>query len=661
MKNFAAQIVLHSRYPFAVGAGLLLAAAFPNIGMAGFAWIAPALLLASAYGKTGAEAFRIGYVGGLTFYLASLYWLLLIPVTGYPILGWLALSGYVALYPATWVWLLSGKVGAGGWVRRTTWALAGAALWVALEMTVSRLFTGFPWNLLGNSQYRLLPLIQIASITGVYGVAFLVVWTSLALYSATLGIFRRPTLRLAWQRDILLPLIALVAVFLFGFNRLREPIPESPTLRVTFVQPNIPQTMIWDPAQNTNRFQQVLALSERALAQPTDLLLWPEAALPELDKASFIAITNLIATHGVWMIFGADEVVGRPTRDDPNGYDVYNAAFFFDPAGRYLGNYRKRQLVVFGEYIPLVRWLPFIKWFTPITGGFASGDRPVTFELERRSPDPARTDASGNTPGQETGAPARVKTSVLICFEDVFPHLVPDYVTDDTDFLVNLTNDGWFGEGAEQWQHAASGVFRAVENGVPLVRSCNNGLTCWIDARGQMMEIFRDPTGSVYGTGTLTARIPLLAPGEKRIRTFYNEHGDWFGWLCVIGAAPVLLARLRTIIRHMSMNEAFSKVIFGLSCFVTLLSVLAGYVFVRAVIDQDLFGGIALLRIAPSIAAGALFFCLIPGSIMYFRRRRTRDLRSTVLSAISLVAMTGVWIVMYYLVVLTNSIKGTGF
>ena len=554
MKNFAAQILLRSRYPFAIGAGLLLAAAFPNFDIAGFAWVAPALLLASAYGKTGAEAFRIGYVGGLAFYLASLYWLLLIPVTGYPILGWVALCGYVALYPATWVWLLSGKVGAGGWVRRTTWALAGAALWVALEMTVSRLFSGFPWNLLGNSQYRLLPLIQIASVTGVYGVAFLVVWTSLALYSATLGIFRRPTLRLAWQRDIILPMLVLGAVFLFGFNRLREPLPDRPTLRVTFVQPNIPQTMIWDSAQNTNRFAQVLALSERALAQPTDLLLWPEAALPELNDASFTALTNLAASHGVWLIFGADEVVGRPGLPNENNYDVYNAAFLINPQGRYVATYRKRQLVVFGEYIPLVRWLPFIKWFTPITGGFTSGEKPVPFELERwserpREPSGATNDVSAD--GSPVVSPRQtVKTSVLICFEDVFPHLVPEYVTDDTDFLVNLTNDGWFGEGAEQWQHAASGVLRAVENGVPLVRACNNGLTCWIDDRGRMMEIFRDETGSVYGTGALTARIPLLAPGEKRVRTFYNEHGDWFGWLCVAGVAPVLLARLRTIFRR---------------------------------------------------------------------------------------------------------------
>ena len=138
-----------------------------------------------------------------------------------------------------------------------------------------------------------------------------------------------------------------------------------------------------------------------------------------------------------------------------------------------------------------------------------------------------------------------VKTATLICFEDVFPHLAREYVDDDTDFLVNLTNDGWFGEGAEQWQHAASAVFRAVENGLPLARSCNNGLTCWIDSRGRLRDILRDKTGSVYGPGVMTARIPVLGPGEKRARTFFNKHGDWFGWSCVTVALIAALSRRR--------------------------------------------------------------------------------------------------------------------
>ena len=137
-----------------------------------------------------------------------------------------------------------------------------------------------------------------------------------------------------------------------------------------------------------------------------------------------------------------------------------------------------------------------------------------------------------------------MKTSVLICFEDIFPHLAREAVEEDTDFLVNLTNNGWFGESAAQWQHATSALFRAVENGLPLLRCSNNGLTCWVDAQGRRRQIFRDGGGSVYGPGFMTAEIPLLAPGEKHPPTFYHQHGDWFGWACVAVAATTLVLRL---------------------------------------------------------------------------------------------------------------------
>jgi Apolipoprotein N-acyltransferase len=145
----------------------------------------------------------------------------------------------------------------------------------------------------------------------------------------------------------------------------------------------------------------------------------------------------------------------------------------------------------------------------------------------------------------EAGAP--IKTSPLICYEDMFPQLGRDSVDDDTDFLVNLTNDGWFGEGAEQWQHANAAGFRAIENGLPLVRCCNNGISCWIDSRGRMQQIFHDERGSVYGVGSTTMQIPILAPGEKRSQTFYNQHGDWFGWACVGFACVAALVRARQI------------------------------------------------------------------------------------------------------------------
>jgi len=523
------ELLIRSGYLAAAGAGLVLAAAFPKPGIAGLAWVAPALMLLAARGKLGAEAARVGYVAGLFCALGSFSWLLLIPVTGFPVLGWLALSAYLAAYPAVWVWLVvydeSSPKANDGWSRRTLWALTGAAAWVALEMLRARLFSGMPWNLLGESQYALTPLIQFASVTGVYGVSFLIVWASLSLYSAGRLILTRPATRFVWQGEIVLPMLTVVCLFATGMFDLRPPADEAttirisnklPIIRVTMVQPSIPQTLLWNPSDDSKLFDKVLNLSRQGLTNEPDLLIWPEAALTKMvryDEDTYRSVTDLARTNHVWIILGSDDAEpihnGSTNEDDA---DYYNSSFLVSPDGQLADVYHKRKLVAFGEYIPLIRWLPFIKWFTPITGGFAEGDRVVPFEL----------------PNLE------VKTATLICFEDIFPDFVREYARDDTDFLVNITNDGWFGEGSAQWQQAAAAVFRAVENGLPLLRCANTGLTCSIDAHGHIQEIFRDDHGSIYGTGTLTVDVPLLKAGEQRTPTYYHLHGDRFGWSCVL-------------------------------------------------------------------------------------------------------------------------------
>src|SRR6185369_7788579 len=144
------------------------------------------------------------------------------------------------------------------------------------------------------------------------------------------------------------------------------------------------------------------------------------------------------------------------------------------------------------------------------------------------------------TPGKEPVAfrmpSLKIVTSVLICFEDIFPHLVREYSQPDTDFLLNLTNNGWFGESASQWQHAASAMFRAVENNLPLVRCANNGLTCWVDRNGRMHDVYFPDSKNIYQAGYKIVQIPVGSTG-KYMPTFYRKHGDLFGWLCCAVAA----------------------------------------------------------------------------------------------------------------------------
>ncbi len=540
------------RYPWAIATGLLWTAAFPNIGLAGAAWLAPGLMIACALGKQKGDVFRIGYISGLAHYLSLLYWLLFIPYRWHripfgPALGWLALSGFLALFPALWVWLVApaqstnetrvhgrpeqtaGGVLARNWIRRTVWTISGAAVWVGLEMVLARIFGGFPWALLGVSQYPLTPLIQAASVTGVYGLSFLAVWISLALLSAALLMIRRPTQRSVWVAEVFLPLLTVALVFNAGFRHLSQETPPARTLKTLLVQPSIPQTLIWDASGDAERFRQLAHLTEQALTNKAELLIWPESAVPKMlryDTNIFEMITGLARRHHLWMIVGSDDAEPRRNATKPQEEDYFNSSFLISPEGRLMERYVKRNLVIFGEYVPLTRWLPFLSYFTPIQGGYTPGTHGTGFHLKSLEAD----------------------TSVLICFEDVFPELAQQDVTPDTDFLVNITNDGWFDRSAAQWQHGVSGLFRAVENGVPLIRCSNNGLTCWIDEKGRLRDFFRDEKGTIYGRGFLRVDLPLPVPGQKHALTFYTEHGDVFGWGCVGIGCILVLRRVLALI-----------------------------------------------------------------------------------------------------------------
>ena len=578
-RYFAMELFWRSGYLIAAGAGLLLAMTFPNFGAAGFAWAVPGLLLYAAAGKSIGDRFRVGYVGGIFFWLASLYWLLLMPAAWYfVVMGWVALAAYVALYFGVWLCLaappdgfrtpaaadlpLRGPAGnpplsinpliqlslrpAGDrsdlpdtWSARALWAMGGAAAWVALEMIRVRLFSGFPWSPLGASQFQLVPLLQIASFTGVYGVSFLVVWLSMALYSASVMILRRPAQSHVWHAEVLLPMLAVMGCFIGGFVSMHGSAPPTEFCRVTCVQPSVPQTLIWSADDDARRLKDLLDLSQQALTngpQRSDLLVWPESAVPELDEPTYQAIVQFVRSNHVWLIFNGDDV-----EFGTRATNYFNAAFLFSPEGRFRQAYHKRNLVIFGEYVPLSNWLPFLKYLTPITGGWTPGTNAATFELDR----PAARLPAGViqiTPDPAVRAPDTINCAPLICFEDIFPGSARDSAQDDEDFLLNLTNDGWFGDSAEQWQHTANAVFRAAENGLPLLRCANNGITCLIDRHGRLAQVYRDASNSEYARGAFTVDVPLRSVAASTPRTFYNRHGDWFGWGCV-GVAVAMMLR----------------------------------------------------------------------------------------------------------------------
>ncbi len=316
-KSVVTELFWRSGYLVAVFAGLLLAAAFPKFSLAGFAWICPALLLLAARGKTGADAFRAGYVGGLAFWLASLYWLLYMPVAGFPILGWIALSAYVALFFGAWTWLVSKfNFETSNWSRRLCWTFIGAAVWVALEWLRGWFLSGFPWSFLAASQYKLVPLIQITAVTGVLGVSFVVVWFSLAIYSAGEMIFRNPSNRHVWQAEIVLPMIVVVLLFVGGLFWINRPSPPAEkSLRIVAIQPSVPQTLIWSASEDQKRFAELLVASQQAMTNKPDLLLWPESAVPMFDGV-YSLISQFAQTNHVFILFNGDDATFPPGGDE---------------------------------------------------------------------------------------------------------------------------------------------------------------------------------------------------------------------------------------------------------------------------------------------------------------------------------------------------------
>lgn len=526
------------RFAAAAIAGGLWACSFHRPAIAGFAWLVPGLLLAATSGLERSLAFRAAYVAGAVHYLLSLSWLRFIPFPAGAFAGWFSLALFLALLPAAWalgcqrVARRLGVFPAGPfgprelgrhladvpWLRLNLWFVACAALWVALEMLVARLFGGFPWNLLGTSQYRMLPLVQIASVTGVYGVSFLVVWFSVSLAVALLVLGSLPDRTMAWRRPLVFPALLLVAVTGSGFLVIQRTPAPTRQLAVALVQPSIPQTVIFDPDASTNRFEVLLRLTEQALATRPDLVVWPEASLPHgLSRENLDLLVSRIRDAGAWLIFGSDDAESLVDARGRTIERAYNAAFLVGPDGRVADSYRKQRLVMFGEYIPFGRWFPFLQRLAPIGDGFHPGPGPVDFQL---------------------GSLAAT-ASVLICFEDNFPHQARLHARPGVDFLVNITNDGWFGRSAAQWQHNANAVFRAIENGLPLVRACNNGVSCWIDPLGRLHSPRLRDGRDVYDAGFDTVTLALGSVG----RTLYNRLGDVFGWTCVALALVALAPR----------------------------------------------------------------------------------------------------------------------
>jgi len=494
---------------------------FPTFNIWFFAWFGFVPLFFTLQSKSKLRAFFLAYLTGIIFWWGLIYWLVYVTF-----IGTFVLILYLALYFG-----IFGLVVSQFYLLPTTYyLLLLPSSWVLLEYIRAHLFTGFPWALLGNSQYLNLPVIQIADLTGVYGVSFLVMMVNVLIYSVARCpcLTGRQALSVAREKQkYFLPLLIIFFVLVYGYfkllqaNRLTD---QQATMKISVIQGNIPQELKWDSKNNGFIINKYINLTVQAAKDKPDLIIWPEAAMPcVLEEAPIFyeKVKEFAKRIKTPLVLGA--VIAK----DEN---YYNSALFISSEGKLLNRYDKLHLVPFGEYIPLKKILPFLETVVPI-GDITAGKEYTVFSLkDLLASYPVNQLASSN---RQTGKQAnrQTKFSVLICFEDLFPELSRQFVKKGANFLVNITNDAWYKRSSAPFQHLQASVFRAVENRVYLARAANTGVSGFILPTGKIISLVQDESSrKIFVDGFATQDIFM----PEWPLSFYTRYGDILPFVCLL-------------------------------------------------------------------------------------------------------------------------------
>lgn len=489
-----------------VASGLLLALSFPLFDIESLAWVALVPLLLAIRGSSWKTAFGQGWLAGLVFFAMTLHWVITamhqygkMPFA-VSFLVMLLLAGYCALYVGSFCAVLALTPDRRGLIR--TWT--APALWVALEWARTYLLSGFPWALLGYSQYHNLTVIQVADVTGVYGVSFMLVLANVVATRIADAVITRATDAggrppLPW---IAAPLAATLIAGVVAYGQWRlSPQRDSAgdhTVRIGLVQPNVDQAQKWDAAYRRDTIDRHKRLSLQ-ISDEADLVIWPEAATPflfDVETTYKEELLSFVRERSVPLLFGSPAVESRTDGQ----LRLLNSAYLVSGDGVVLDRYDKVHLVPFGEYIPLQGILSFLDKLVVGIGDFVPGPGPRVL----------------GAPGGRLG--------IVICFEVIFPDLVRQFVDQGADYMVTITNDAWFGQSGAPYQHFAMVVFRAVENRIAFARAANTGISGFIDAEGHILR-----TTDLFVEGALGGEVRTGGP-----RTFYTAYGDLFAHFCVI-------------------------------------------------------------------------------------------------------------------------------
>jgi apolipoprotein N-acyltransferase len=488
--------------------GVLLALSFPKYGHPAVAFVALVPLLVALtgwHGRAGPlpgvstrRGFMLGLIAGFIHFAGTVYWTGATVSTfgGLPVFVAVIVAGLLAFYMAAYVAIASAI--AAILIRRFEvvglW-LAPAA-WVAMEYLRGILIGGFPWIPLGNTMVTFLPIAQLASVFGVYGLSLFVALLNTGFaVTAISGGRRRAVAAVA-------TVLAIAAVSVWGGLRLASnELTQGAPIKVGLIQGNIAQTDKWNPARAGMILDRYLQLTKQASDEGAQLLIWPESSTPFYfeDDPTGMIIRQLVRSLGKPLLLGSDELEeGDPARN-------YNSAFMLDTHGATAAVYRKIHLVPFGEYVPFQRLLFFVGPLVEAVSAFSPGTRVTMLPVEGHM------------------------ASTAICYEVTYPALAREAVRQGSELLTTVTNDAWYGDSSAAYQHFEMAAMRSIEQGRYLVRAANTGISGIID-----------PYGRVLIRTNLFETVAVV--GEARFvqsKTVYARIGDLAAF---VSAAFIVLA-----------------------------------------------------------------------------------------------------------------------
>ncbi|NOU35936.1 MAG: apolipoprotein N-acyltransferase [Kiritimatiellaceae bacterium] len=490
--------------------GGLLFLSFPPFGFSFCGWLALIPLIFACAGSAPRRAAFLGWLAGTVFFLSSLFWLRHVSL-----LGTVGLAFYCALYFTPFAVFVSLR--RDGWrcanaLKNIGWMSSAAAVWAASEYVRATFATGFPWNLLGVSQYKELAVIQIAEWGGVYAISALMVFVSAAFAVTILQYAAGLRKKYRMHTEMICALLAVAMVWSVGIHTLlsRQNSGGIP-VRAALIQPNVPEVGNWETTDPDVIYEKLERLTALVQHVPNlDLIIWPETALPDMVRFSQrgAELVRRLAAAGTPLLAGSMDAVQHADTQP----DYYNASMLFNTSGELLGTYYKQHLVLFGEYIPFEGKIPLINALTPIGSSFMPGRTATQFKL----------------PGGDRAF------SVLICFEDSLPYLARKAARAGADLLVNQTNDSWFDPDCGSEQHLANAVFRCIETRLPMLRCANTGITCAVDPLGRITQTLAPRTEGFQVVET----VPADPACEE---TFYVRFGDLFAQACLASSVALFI------------------------------------------------------------------------------------------------------------------------